>query len=164
LDRADSRAAVAMEDQGRCSRTGKTRLLIALGTIAAEQGRRVHYLTCAQLVNELAEAADHKQPLPRPRPLRPARPARPRRDRLPHQIPEECPTLGHAIRAIGVCRTWARREGPSSESFPARMRDSLSSPDSHVGRQRRAPTLSRHRATRDGSPVAWNPAHTEAVL
>jgi DNA replication protein DnaC len=43
------------------SGTGKTHLLIALGTIAAEQGRRVRYLTCAQLVNELAEAADEKQ-------------------------------------------------------------------------------------------------------
>ena len=38
-----------------------THLLIALGTIAADQGRRVRYLTCAQLVNELAEAADDKQ-------------------------------------------------------------------------------------------------------
>ena len=43
------------------SGTGKTHLLIALGTIAAEQGRRVRYLTCGQLVNELAEAADDKQ-------------------------------------------------------------------------------------------------------
>ena len=43
------------------SGTGKTHLLIALGTSAAEQGRRVRYLTCAQLVNELAEAADDKQ-------------------------------------------------------------------------------------------------------
>jgi DNA replication protein DnaC len=43
------------------SGTGKTHLLIALGTIAAEHGRRVRYLTCAQLVNELAEAADDKQ-------------------------------------------------------------------------------------------------------
>jgi DNA replication protein DnaC len=43
------------------SGTGKTHLLIALGTIAAEAGRRVRYLTCAQLVNELAEAADDKQ-------------------------------------------------------------------------------------------------------
>ena len=58
-------------------------LLIALGTAAAEAGRRVRYLTCATLVNELAEAADDK-PLPRPRPLRPPRPALPRRDRL-HQ-------------------------------------------------------------------------------
>jgi DNA replication protein DnaC len=41
--------------------TGKTHLLIALGTCAAEAGRRVRYLTCAQLVNELAEAADDKQ-------------------------------------------------------------------------------------------------------
>ncbi len=43
------------------SGTGKTHLLIALGTCAAEQGRRVRYITCAQLVNELAEAADDKQ-------------------------------------------------------------------------------------------------------
>src|SRR4029453_15589695 len=43
------------------SGTGKTHLLIALGTIAAEAGRRVRYLTCAQLVNELAEGADDKQ-------------------------------------------------------------------------------------------------------
>jgi hypothetical protein len=32
-----------------------------LGSCAAEQGRRVRYLTCAQLVNELVEAADDKQ-------------------------------------------------------------------------------------------------------
>jgi DNA replication protein DnaC len=43
------------------SGTGKTHLLIALGSCAAETGRRVRYLTCAQLVNELAEAADDKQ-------------------------------------------------------------------------------------------------------
>jgi DNA replication protein DnaC len=43
------------------SGTGKTHLLIALGACAAEAGRRVRYLTCAQLVNELAEAADDKQ-------------------------------------------------------------------------------------------------------
>ena len=43
------------------SGTGKTHLLIALGTAAAEQGRRVRYVTCAALVNELVEAADDKQ-------------------------------------------------------------------------------------------------------
>ena len=42
------------------SGTGKTHLLIALGTAAAEQGRRVRYVTTAALVNELAEAADDK--------------------------------------------------------------------------------------------------------
>ena len=43
------------------SGTGKTHLLIALGTIAAEQGRRVRYVTTAALANELAEAAgDHR--------------------------------------------------------------------------------------------------------
>ena len=43
------------------SGTGKTHLLIALGTIAAEQGRRVRYVTTAALVNELAEAADERR-------------------------------------------------------------------------------------------------------
>ena len=43
------------------SGTGKTHLLIALGTAAAEQGRRVRYVTTAALVNELAEAADTNQ-------------------------------------------------------------------------------------------------------
>lgn len=43
------------------SGTGKTHLLIALGTAAAEQGRRVRYVTTATLVNELIEAADDRQ-------------------------------------------------------------------------------------------------------
>ncbi len=43
------------------SGTGLTHLLIALGTAAAEAGRRVRYITTAALVNELAEAADSKQ-------------------------------------------------------------------------------------------------------
>jgi DNA replication protein DnaC len=43
------------------SGTGKTHLLIALGTAAAEQGRRVRYITTAALVNELVEACDTKQ-------------------------------------------------------------------------------------------------------
>ncbi len=43
------------------SGTGKTHLLIALGTAAAEQGRRVRYITTAALANELAEAADDKR-------------------------------------------------------------------------------------------------------
>jgi len=43
------------------SGTGKTHLLIALGTAAAEAGRRVRYVTTAALVNELTEAADSKQ-------------------------------------------------------------------------------------------------------
>jgi DNA replication protein DnaC len=42
------------------SGTGKTHLLIGLGTAAAEQGRRVRYTTTAALVNELVEAADSK--------------------------------------------------------------------------------------------------------
>lgn len=43
------------------SGTGKTHLLIGLGTAAAETGRRVRYVTTAALVNELAEAAEDKQ-------------------------------------------------------------------------------------------------------
>ena len=43
------------------SGTGKTHLLIALGTAAAEQGRRVRYVTTAALANELVEAADDRQ-------------------------------------------------------------------------------------------------------
>jgi DNA replication protein DnaC len=43
------------------SGTGKTHLLIGLGLAACEQGRRVRYITCAQLVNELVEAADDRR-------------------------------------------------------------------------------------------------------
>jgi DNA replication protein DnaC len=43
------------------SGTGKTHLLIGLGTAAAERGLRVRYVTTAALVNELVEAADDKQ-------------------------------------------------------------------------------------------------------
>jgi DNA replication protein DnaC len=43
------------------SGTGKTHLLIGLGLAACEQGRRIRYATTAQLVNELAEAADARQ-------------------------------------------------------------------------------------------------------
>jgi DNA replication protein DnaC len=42
------------------SGTGKSHLLIGLGTAAAENGYRVRYVTAAALVNELAEAADDK--------------------------------------------------------------------------------------------------------
>jgi DNA replication protein DnaC len=42
------------------SGTGKTHLLIGLGVAACEQGRRVRYVTTAQLVNELVEAADER--------------------------------------------------------------------------------------------------------
>ena len=42
------------------SGTGKSHLLIGLGTAAAENGYRVRYVTAAALVNELVEAADDK--------------------------------------------------------------------------------------------------------
>lgn len=42
------------------SGTGKSHLLIGLGIAACEAGRRVRYVTCASLVNELAEAADDR--------------------------------------------------------------------------------------------------------
>ena len=43
------------------SGTGKSHLLIALGTVAAEAGYRVRYTLASKLVNELVEAADDKQ-------------------------------------------------------------------------------------------------------
>jgi DNA replication protein DnaC len=43
------------------SGTGKSHLLIALGTEAAMAGYRVRYVLAAKLVNELVEAADDKQ-------------------------------------------------------------------------------------------------------
>lgn len=43
------------------SGTGKSHLLIALGTAAAMAGYRVRYTTAAALVNELVEAADDRQ-------------------------------------------------------------------------------------------------------
>ena len=43
------------------SGTGKTHLLVGTGVAACEQGRSVRYVTAAQLVNELAEAADERR-------------------------------------------------------------------------------------------------------
>lgn len=43
------------------SGTGKSHLLIALGTEAAMKGHRVKYVLATKLVNELVEAADEKQ-------------------------------------------------------------------------------------------------------
>ena len=43
------------------SGTGKSHLLIGLGTAAAEKGFRVRYILATRLVNELVEAADEKQ-------------------------------------------------------------------------------------------------------
>jgi DNA replication protein DnaC len=43
------------------SGTGKSHLLIGMGTAACEQGRSVRYATCAALVNELVEAADDRR-------------------------------------------------------------------------------------------------------
>lgn len=54
IDRGEPLALIG--DSG----TGKTHLLIALGTAAAFQGRAVRYTTCAQLVNELVEAEDER--------------------------------------------------------------------------------------------------------
>ncbi|MCA1835086.1 MAG: IS21-like element helper ATPase IstB [Actinobacteria bacterium] len=43
------------------SGTGKSHLLIGIGTAIAEAGLKVRYTTTANLVNELAEAADERQ-------------------------------------------------------------------------------------------------------
>ena len=47
---------VALGDPG----TGKTHILIGVALAAAEAGKRARYVTCAGLVNELAEAADER--------------------------------------------------------------------------------------------------------
>ena len=47
---------VAVGDPG----TGKTHLLIGVALAATEAGKRARYVTCAGLVNELAEAADER--------------------------------------------------------------------------------------------------------
>jgi IstB-like ATP binding protein len=45
----------------RCEIRWRTaHLLIGLGLAACEQGPKVRYVTCAQLVNELVEAADER--------------------------------------------------------------------------------------------------------
>lgn len=49
-----SEPVVLLGDSG----TGKSHLLIGACIAAAENGHRVRYVTCAQLANELAEAAD----------------------------------------------------------------------------------------------------------
>jgi DNA replication protein DnaC len=54
IDRGEP--VVLLGDSG----TGKTHLLIGAGMAAAQSGRRVRYVTCAKLVNELAEAADER--------------------------------------------------------------------------------------------------------
>lgn len=43
------------------SGTGKSHLLMGLGTAVAMAGFRIRYALAAKLVNELAEAADEKQ-------------------------------------------------------------------------------------------------------
>jgi DNA replication protein DnaC len=55
LDAGES--VVLLGDSG----TNKSHLLIGLGIAACEQGRRVPYVTAAQLVNELVEAADERR-------------------------------------------------------------------------------------------------------
>jgi DNA replication protein DnaC len=48
--------AILLGDSG----TGKSHLLIGIGTAIAEAGLKVRYSTCANLVNELVEAADER--------------------------------------------------------------------------------------------------------
>ncbi len=105
------------------SGTGKSHLLIALGTEAAMAGFRVKYVLATKLVNELVEAADEKQLAktiarygrvgrfdlnpPNPRPPRPgakrryrrraARPGRPAAERVSG--------LGRSAPGGGVSRT-----------------------------------------------------------
>ena len=64
------------------SGTGKSHLLIGLGLAACEQSRRVRYVTTAQLVNELVEAADERVLSRVVARYGPPGPALPRRTRL----------------------------------------------------------------------------------
>src|SRR6185503_18798872 len=89
------------------SGTGKTHLLIGLGLAACERGRRVRYATTAQLVNELAEAADSRQLSPRRGSLRPPGPAPARRTRLRPARPPRRRTAvpdHHRTRGTGLRR------------------------------------------------------------
>jgi len=52
------------------SETGKSHLLIGMGVAACEEGRPVRDVTCAALVNELAEAAEEHPPVGRTPALR----------------------------------------------------------------------------------------------
>lgn len=56
-ERFTGQPVVLLGDSG----TGKSHPLIGLGLAACEQGRRVRYVTTAQLVNEVVEAADERQ-------------------------------------------------------------------------------------------------------
>ena len=117
------------------SGTGKTHLLIALGTIAAEQGRRVRYLTCAQLVNELAEAADDKQLTRVLGPLRPLGPA----------LPSTRSATSPWTRAAPNCCSRSsppKKNAPPSPAPPTR-------PSQRMGQHLpRPPTTRRRRRTR----------------
>jgi DNA replication protein DnaC len=55
LDRGEP--VVLLGDSG----TGKSHLLIGMGLAACELGKRVRYVTCAGLVNELVEAQDERR-------------------------------------------------------------------------------------------------------
>ena len=68
------------------SGTGKTHLLIALGTAAVHAGHSVRYVLASKLVNELVEAVDDKQ-RPRRSSLRPRRSPHLRRARIPRAGP-----------------------------------------------------------------------------
>jgi DNA replication protein DnaC len=54
-------SATAEPESPLCRCRHQSHLLIGLGLAACEQGRRVRYVTTAQLVNELVEAADERQ-------------------------------------------------------------------------------------------------------
>jgi DNA replication protein DnaC len=64
------------------SGTGKSHLLIGLGTAAAQAGHKVRYVLAAKLVNELVESRRRTPAVPDHRTLRPGRAPLPRRARL----------------------------------------------------------------------------------
>ena len=129
------------------SGTGKSHLLIGLGMAACQRGLRVRYTTAAQLVNELAEAADERTLsrlvarygrldllLPRRVRLRPPRPAR-RRVALPDPDRARGAGLGGGRLQCAVLGV-----GPHLHRRPPRRRGRLTASPS-------APTSSRPAAT-----------------
>ena len=94
------------------SGTGKTHLLIALGTAAAEAGRRVRYVTTAAPGQRARRSRRRQTTLPRRRPLRPPRPALPRRGRLRQPRPPRRRTAvpgHHRPRGTGLHRLRLQR-------------------------------------------------------
>ena len=129
------------------SGTGKSHLLIGLGLAACEQGRRVRYITTAQLVNELVEAADERLLSRVVGPLRPPGSALPRRTRLRPNRPTRRRTAlpdHHRTRRTSLHRD---RHQPALQRMGNRL------PRPPPGRRHRRPRHLQRPHPRDRHPV-----------